>query len=315
MAQLDIVHVSKAFGDAEVLRDINLQISSGEFVVFVGPSGCGKSTLLRIISGLEELSRGEIRLDGQLINDIDPAKRGVAMVFQSYALYPHMTAFENMGFSLKLARCPKPTIAQKVANAAGILRLESLLQRRPGTTMIYVTHDQVEAMTLADKMVVMNGGVVQQCGSPLKLYDDPDNMFVAGFIGSPRMNFLKAAVVGVTPDNVTVEGPGVGRLTLAFRGFRAETGQVALGIRPQRIGLPGAREGAIANRLELSATLTFAEELGDVTYLHGDLPGGERLVLRTLDGHYGGGRQLTAVADAASILLFDETGRRIRPTI
>jgi lactose/L-arabinose transport system ATP-binding protein len=367
MAQLDIVHVSKAFGDAEVLRDINLQISSGEFVVFVGPSGCGKSTLLRIISGLEELSRGEIRLDGQLINDIDPAKRGVAMVFQSYALYPHMTAFDNMGFSLKLARSAKPTIAQKVANAAGILRLDSLLQRRPGalsggqkqrvaigraivrepkvflfdeplsnldaelrvqmraeltqlhdrlgTTMIYVTHDQVEAMTLADKMVVMNGGVVQQCGSPLKLYDDPDNMFVAGFIGSPRMNFLKAAVVDVTPDTVTVEGPGVGRLTLAFRGFRAETGQVAIGIRPQRIGLPGAREVAIANRLELSATLTFAEELGDVTYLHCDLYGGERLVLRSLAGHYAGERRLTAVADAASILLFDEIGRRIRPTI
>ena len=367
MAQLDIVHVSKAFGDAEVLRDINLQISSGEFVVFVGPSGCGKSTLLRIISGLEELSRGEIRLDGQLINGIDPAKRGVAMVFQSYALYPHMTAFDNMGFSLKLARSPKRTIAQKVANAAGILRLEKLLERRPGalsggqkqrvaigraivrepkvflfdeplsnldaelrvqmraeltqlhgrlkTTMIYVTHDQVEAMTLADKMVVMNGGVVQQCGRPLEIYDDPDNMFVAGFIGSPRMNFLKAAVIDVAPDNVTIEGPDVGRLTLAFRGFPAGTGQVAIGIRPQRIGLLGAREGAIANRLELSSTLTFAEELGDVTYLHGDLPGGERLVLRTLDGHYSGGRQLTAVADAASILLFDETGRRIRPTI
>jgi lactose/L-arabinose transport system ATP-binding protein len=132
MAQLDIVHVSKAFGETEVLRDVNLQISSGEFVVFVGPSGCGKSTLLRVISGLEEISRGEIWLDGQLINDVDPAKRGVAMVFQSYALYPHMTAFDNMGFSLKLAHSPKPTLREKVAAAAGILRLEKLLERRPG---------------------------------------------------------------------------------------------------------------------------------------------------------------------------------------
>ena len=275
MAQLDIVHVSKAFGETEVLRDVNLQISSGEFVVFVGPSGCGKSTLLRAISGLEEISRGEIRLDGQLINDVDPAKRGVAMVFQSYALYPHMTAFDNMGFSLKLAHTPKPTLREKVAAAAGILRLEKLLERRPGalsggqkqrvaigraivrepkvflfdeplsnldaelrvqmraelaqlhdrlgTTMIYVTHDQVEAMTLADTMVVMNSGVVQQCGRPLNIYEDPDNMFVAGFIGSPRMNLLKAVVVGRTPDSVTVDGPGPGRLSCRSAVFRART--------------------------------------------------------------------------------------------
>jgi len=364
MAQLDIVHVSKAFGETEVLRDVNLEITSGEFAVFVGPSGCGKSTLLRVISGLEEVSRGEIRLDGERINEVDPAKRGVAMVFQSYALYPHMTAFDNMGFSLKLARRPKPTITTKVAAAAGILRLEKLLERRPGalsggqkqrvaigraivrepkvflfdeplsnldaelrvqmraelaqlherlrTTMIYVTHDQVEAMTLADKMVVMCGGAVQQCGRPLDIYDDPDNMFVAGFIGSPRMNLLKALIVARTPDSVTVEGPGVGRLTLPFRGFPGEGGEVNLGLRPQRIRL-GGQDGAVANRIELSARLTFAEELGDVTYLHCDLSGGERLVLRSLEGHYIGGRRLTAVADAASILLFDASGRRIRP--
>ena len=287
------------------------------------------------------------------------------MVFQSYALYPHMTAFGNMGFSLKLAHRPKPTITEKVAAAAGILRLEKLLERRPaalsggqkqrvaigraivrepkvflfdeplsnldaelrvqmraelaqlhgrlGTTMIYVTHDQVEAMTLADKMVVMNAGVVQQCGRPLSIYDDPDNMFVAGFIGSPRMNLLKAVVVGRTPDRVTIESPGIGTVTLPFLGFPGESRQVSLGVRPQRISLLGAQDGAIANRIELSATLTFAEELGDVTYLHCDLSGGERLVLRSLEGHYGGGRRLTGLADAASILLFDESGRRIRP--
>jgi lactose/L-arabinose transport system ATP-binding protein len=365
MAQVDIVHVSKAFGETDVLRDVNLEIASGEFAVFVGPSGCGKTTLLRMISGLEEVTQGEIRLDGKRINDVEPAKRGVAMVFQSYALYPHMTAFANMGFSLKLAHRPKPTITEKVAAAAGILRLEKLLERRPGalsggqkqrvaigraivrepkvflfdeplsnldaelrvqmraelaqlhdrlgTTMIYVTHDQVEAMTLADKMVVMNGGVVQQCGRPLSLYDDPDNLFVAGFIGSPRMNLLKAAVVSCTPDSVTVDGPGIGTVTLPFHGFPGESRQVSLGLRPQRVSLLGAPEGSVANRIELQATLTFAEELGDVTYLHCELPGGERLVLRSLEGHYAGGKGLTAVADVASILLFNESGRRIRP--
>ena len=367
MAQLDIVHVSKTFGDVEVLRDVNLEIASGEFVVFVGPSGCGKSTLLRMISGLEQIGRGEIRLDGEPINDVDPAERGVAMVFQSYALYPHMTASENMGFSLKLAHSPKPTILENVTNAAGILRLEKLLARRPGalsggqkqrvaigraivrepkvflfdeplsnldaelrvqmraelmqlhgrlgTTMIYVTHDQVEAMTLADKMVVMNGGVIQQCGRPLDLYDDPDNMFVAGFIGSPRMNFMKALVVARTSDSVTVEGTGIGRLTLPFRGFPAEGGPVTLGLRPAHVGLRGAEAHQAADRITLASTLAFVEELGDVTYVHSNLPGGERLVLRSLDGRYAGGHDLTAIADPAWILLFDEAGRRIRPAI
>jgi len=360
MAQLEIAHVSKSFGDIEVLRDVNLQISSGEFVVFVGPSGCGKSTLLRMISGLEPVGQGEIRLDGQVINDIDPAERGVAMVFQSYALYPHMSAFDNIAFSLKLARRPKPTIAEKVANAAGILRLEKLLARRPGalsggqkqrvaigraivrepkvflfdeplsnldaelrvqmraelmqlhdrlaTTMIYVTHDQVEAMTLADKMVVMNGGLVQQCGRPLDLYDDPDNMFVAGFIGSPRMNFIKAAVVERSPDGITVEGPGIGRLALPFRGIDAAVRNVHLGIRPQHVGLQADDRGAL-----WPCRLAFTEELGDVTYVHADLPGGERLVLRSLAGRYAGAKDLAASVDTARILLFDESGRRLRP--
>jgi lactose/L-arabinose transport system ATP-binding protein len=366
MAQLEIAHVSKSFGDIEVLRDVNLQIASGEFAVFVGPSGCGKSTLLRMISGLEEIGRGEIRLDGQVINDIDPARRGVAMVFQSYALYPHMTAFDNIGFSLKLARRPKSAIQEKVDKAAGILRLEKLLARRPGalsggqkqrvaigraivrepkvflfdeplsnldaelrvqmraelmqlhdrlaTTMIYVTHDQVEAMTLADKMVVMNGGVVQQCGRPLDLYDDPDNMFVAGFIGSPRMNFMKATVVERRPDGITVEGSGTGRMTLPFRGFEAAAGTVNLGVRSEHVGLQAAgRIGAAEQQVGWPCTFAFAEELGDVTYVHSDLPSGERLVLRSFAGRYGGAKDLVAVVDPARVLLFDESGRRLRP--
>jgi lactose/L-arabinose transport system ATP-binding protein len=366
MGQLEIAHVSKSFGEIEVLRDVNLQISSGEFVVFVGPSGCGKSTLLRMISGLEEIGRGEIRLDGQVINHIDPAQRGVAMVFQSYALYPHMSAFENIAFSLKLARRPKPTIREKVAKAAGILQLEKLLARRPGalsggqkqrvaigraivrepkvflfdeplsnldaelrvqmraelmqlhdrlaTTMIYVTHDQVEAMTLADKMVVMNGGVVQQCGRPLDLYDDPDNMFVAGFIGSPRMNFMKAALVEREPDSITVTGAGIGRMTLPFRGFDAAAGAVILGVRPEHVGLEAAgRNHATERQVIWKCTLAFAEELGDVTYVHGDLPSGERLVLRSFAGRYAGAKDLVAAVDPARVLLFDESGRRLRP--
>jgi lactose/L-arabinose transport system ATP-binding protein len=366
MAQLEIAHVSKSFGDIEVLRDVNLQIASGEFVVFVGPSGCGKSTLLRMISGLEEIGRGEIRLDGQVINDIDPARRGVAMVFQSYALYPHMSAFDNIAFSLKMARSPKPTILEKVAKAAGILRLEALLARRPGalsggqkqrvaigraivrepkvflfdeplsnldaelrvqmraelmqlhdrlaTTMIYVTHDQVEAMTLADKMVVMNGGVVQQCGRPLDLYDDPDNMFVAGFIGSPRMNFAKANVVERRSDSITVEGPGIGRTTLPFRGFGAAAGLVNLGVRPEHVRLQTADQGAATEqRVVWPCSFAFAEELGDVTYVHGDLPSGERVVLRSFAGRYAGAKDLAAAVDPAQVLLFDESGRRLRP--
>jgi lactose/L-arabinose transport system ATP-binding protein len=366
MAQLEIAHVSKVFGDVEVLRDVNLQISSGEFVVFVGPSGCGKSTLLRMISGLEPIGRGEIRLDGQVINEIDPAQRGVAMVFQSYALYPHMSAFDNIAFSLKLARRPKSTILDKVGKAADILRLEKLLARRPGalsggqkqrvaigraivrepkvflfdeplsnldaelrvqmraelmqlhdrlaTTMIYVTHDQVEAMTLADKMVVMNGGVVQQCGRPLELYDNPDNMFVAGFIGSPRMNFIKATVVERRPEGITLEGAGVGRITLPFRGFDAAGGTVTLGVRPEHVGLHlPDQDGAAGRQVIWPCTLAFAEELGDVTYVHGDLRSGERLVLRSFTGRYSGAKNLAAVVDPRRVLLFDESGRRLRP--
>src|SRR3954468_1738334 len=248
MSGLKLRGVRKSYGSIEVIKGIDLDIESKEFVVFVGPSGCGKSTLLRMIAGLETITGGEIDIGNERVNDVDPSKRGIAMVFQSYALYPHMTVRENMGFALPFAGVPKPEIDKQVDEAARILELGELMNRRPkelsggqrqrvaigraivrhpqvflfdeplsnldaelrvhmrveisrlhkklGVTMIYVTHDQVEAMTLADRIVVLRAGHIEQIGRPLELYDDPDNQFVAGFVGSPKMNFLRATVVG-----------------------------------------------------------------------------------------------------------------------
>ncbi|MET2830382.1 ABC transporter ATP-binding protein [Mesorhizobium shangrilense] len=361
MADLQIINVSKSYGTVEVLRGVNLSIASGEFVVFVGPSGCGKSTLLRMISGLEDAPLGEIRLDGKVVNKVDPAKRGVAMVFQSYALYPHMTAFQNMAFSLTMAREPKAVIKEKVDRAAAILRLEKLLDRRPGelsggqkqrvaigraivrepkvflfdeplsnldaelrvqmraeliqlhaklgTTMIYVTHDQVEAMTLADKMVVMNGGIIQQCGTPLDLYDDPDNRFVAGFIGSPKMSFIKAKVENVRGEAITLSGLG-GRATveLPFCGFAPGVREVEVGVRTEHLEIAGddSATGTVA------AKVAFVEELGDATFIHTDLPTGERVVVRSNMARHKGSTECFVRLDPAGVLLFGMDGERIR---
>ncbi|AEQ50482.1 maltose ABC transporter ATP-binding protein /trehalose ABC transporter ATP-binding protein [Pelagibacterium halotolerans] len=271
MSDLQITNLYKRYGNVEVLKDINLDIKSGEFIVFVGPSGCGKSTLLRTISGLETISAGQLEIGGRVVNDVAPSKRGIAMVFQSYALYPHMTVFDNMAYSLKLTRTPKDEIRKKVEAAADMLQLGPYLERLPkalsggqrqrvaigraivrnpqvflfdeplsnldaalrvatrmeiaklkeslpGTTMIYVTHDQVEAMTLADRIVVLKDGVVMQVGTPMELYDHPQSLFVAGFIGSPKMNFLtgknaesyKAETVGVRPEHMEIVPNGKG---------------------------------------------------------------------------------------------------------
>src|SRR6478736_276185 len=256
MSGLRLRGVRKSFGAFEVIKGIDLDVESKEFIVFVGPSGCGKSTLLRLIAGLESITAGELEIGGVRVNDVDPSKRGIAMVFQTYALYPHMNVRENMGFALRFAGVPKAEIARQVDEAARILELGPLMNRRPKelsggqrqrvaigraivrhpqvflfdeplsnldaelrvhmrieiarlhkkleTTIVYVTHDQVEAMTLADKIVVLRAGVVEQVGSPLQLYDDPDNLFVAGFIGSPRMNFLKARVEAAESGKVTI---------------------------------------------------------------------------------------------------------------
>ena len=271
MATLELANIVKTFDRTTVLHGIDLAVSHGEFVVFVGPSGCGKSTLLRVIAGLESPSGGDIRIDGQVVNDVGAAQRGCAMVFQSYALYPHMSVYDNMAFGLENLQVPRPQIQAKVQDAARLLRLDDLLQRKPtqlsggqrqrvaigraivrdprlflfdeplsnldaelrvsmraelrelharlGATMVYVTHDQVEAMTLADKIVVLRAGRVEQIGAPLELYNRPCNTFVAGFIGSPRMNFLPAALVAGHPGAPSLPA---GSHTIGLRPEHAE---------------------------------------------------------------------------------------------
>jgi multiple sugar transport system ATP-binding protein len=269
MSDLKITNLYKRYGAVEILKDVNLDIKSGEFIVFVGPSGCGKSTLLRCISGLENISSGKLEIDGRVVNDVAPSKRGIAMVFQTYALYPHMTVYDNMAYALKLQNMPKAELDQKVRAAADKLQLTNYLERLPKalsggqrqrvaigraivrdpkvflfdeplsnldaalrvqmrmeigqlkeqlphTTMVYVTHDQVEAMTMADRIVVLKDGVVQQVGSPMELYENPQSLFVAQFIGSPKMNFFtgenaakfKATTVGVRPEHLDVTPSG-----------------------------------------------------------------------------------------------------------
>ena len=268
MGSLALSAIRKSFGAVDVLKGVDLHVAAGEFVVFVGPSGCGKSTLLRVVAGLDEQTTGDVRIDGRLMNGVPPAKRGIAMVFQSYALYPHLTVAKNMGLALSQEGVAAADIKRRVETASALLRLDALLDRRPaelsggqrqrvaigraivrqpslflfdeplsnldaalrigtrieiaklhrqlGATMVYVTHDQVEAMTLADKIVVLRGGAVEQVGRPLELYARPANLFVAGFIGSPTMNFIGgdqagrvgAATVGVRPEHLAVAGEG-----------------------------------------------------------------------------------------------------------
>ncbi|WP_085027616.1 ABC transporter ATP-binding protein [Ensifer aridi] len=328
MSGIKLTGVSKSFGAVKVIHDVDIEIEQGEFAVFVGPSGCGKSTLLRMIAGLEETTGGEISIDAEDVTHREASKRGVAMVFQSYALYPHLSVFDNMAFSLSIARRPKAEIEKKVRAAAEILRLSDYLAHKPsqlsggqrqrvaigraivreprvflfdeplsnldaelrvkmrmeiarlhrqiGATMVYVTHDQVEAMTLADKIVVLKGGVVQQVGAPLELYRNPGNMFVAGFIGSPGMNFLRARVAAGASGRLTIElddAPGIPFEIPAKAGLPAGE-QIFVGVRPEHIAL-GAREGGIP----LSATAEFIEELGGTGYLHALTATGEEMTI------------------------------------
>src|SRR5215831_3818920 len=308
MAGLQMRHVAKRYGTTTVIHGVNLQVDDGEFVVFVGPSGCGKSTLLRMISGLESATEGDLILDGKRVNEVSAADRGLAMVFQSYALYPHMTVYQNMAFGLENIGTPRAEIDTKVQAAAKMLQLDKLLDRRPmqlsggqrqrvaigraivrepaiflfdeplsnldaelrvqmrteltalhqrlKTTMIYVTHDQVEAMTMADKIVVLRGGRVEQIGAPLELYNAPRNRFVAGFIGSPRMNFLPAKVKSVMQDAVDVALAAGGMATLPFRASADLIGHdVTLGIRPEHVELRRSGDG----ELGLPATIELTE--------------------------------------------------------
>ena len=312
MASIDIQNVKKAYGPVKVLHDVDLRIKDGEFVVLVGPSGCGKSTLLRMIAGLEDVTGGEIRIAGNRVNELHPKDRDIAMVFQSYALYPHMNVADNMSYSLKLRKTAKEKIASAVGAAASKLGLDPLLERRPKAlsggqrqrvamgraivrqpkaflfdeplsnldarlreqmraeikklhgdlkaTSIYVTHDQIEAMTLADRIVAMHGGVVQQVGSPLELYDTPANLFVAGFIGSPGMNFLDATYIdgGVRLKDGTV-------VPLAAPLSLTNGAKVTLGIRPEHV--------VIASEGGLNANVELVEPTGFGIILHLSLHG------------------------------------------
>ena len=323
MSQLSLKRLEKSFNEARIIKGIDLDVSEGEFVVFVGPSGCGKSTLLRMIAGLEDVSEGEIEIGGRVVNELPPVQRGIAMVFQSYALYPHMSVYENIAFPLRVERLPQPEVDPRVQAAAKVLQLESRLQHRPGqlsggqrqrvaigraivrnpkvflfdeplsnldaalrsemrielmelhkrlgSTMIYVTHDQVEAMTMADKIVVLDAGVISQVGSPLDLYHKPDNIFVAGFIGSPKMNFISGKVRSADGTKAVVDLGALGTIALP-RSSTAIAGQeVTLGIRPEHLGLG---EGDFT----LETTPNIVEQLGIHTITYSTLPTGENFI-------------------------------------
>ncbi|MEQ1407026.1 sn-glycerol-3-phosphate ABC transporter ATP-binding protein UgpC [Neorhizobium sp. Rsf11] len=325
MASLRLAGLRKNFGSVNIIKGVDLEIEDGEFVVFVGPSGCGKSTLLRMIAGLEDISGGDLYIGGRLCNDIPPRERGIAMVFQSYALYPHMTVHENMGFGLSLNKTPKAELDARVQEAARILKMEHLLDRKPsqlsggqrqrvaigraivrkpavflfdeplsnldaalrvdmrmelaklhrdlGATMIYVTHDQVEAMTLADKIVVLDGGLVQQVGSPMEIYKNPANKFVAGFIGAPKMNFLAVKVQAAHGGTATVASEAISPIPVRGKGF--DSGDSAwLGIRPQYLkpGRAADGEGGICGKIVL------IERLGTETIVAIETRANERVV-------------------------------------
>jgi len=356
VANVELAGVQKAYGDVQVLRDIDLEVRDGEFMVFVGPSGCGKSTLLRTIAGLEDITGGTLKIGGRVVNDIAPAERGIAMVFQSYALYPHMNLYENMAFGLKLAKMPRGEIDAAVNNAAKILHIDHLLQRKPKdlsggqrqrvaigraivrkpevflfdeplsnldaalrvkmryefaklheelkTTMIYVTHDQVEAMTLADRIVVLSAGRIEQVGTPLELYEHPRNLFVAGFIGSPKMNFIEGVITSAGAREAVVKLAGGASLRCLVDASRAKAGdKVTLGIRPEHLAVGGS-ENAMAT------TVTFVETLGSATVAYCDHPGSSEPLTCELDGRVRPktGASITLSTPADACYLFDADG-------
>lgn len=358
MIKLKLDNVNKQLGGMRILRDVSLEIAAGEFVVFVGPSGCGKSTLLRLIAGLDSICGGKLLIDGRRVNDLEPRERGVGMVFQSYALYPHMSVYDNISFGLKLAKTEKSSLRERVLKTAQILQLDKLLQRKPkelsggqrqrvamgramarepdillfdeplsnldaslrvqmrneiarlhdrlGSTMIYVTHDQVEAMTLADKIVVLNGGRVEQVGSPRELYERPASRFVAGFLGSPRMNFLPARLQ--TPGETSLVDTLVWGITpLPFDSSNLATGtQLSLGIRPEHVSLKAA-DGAAG------VVVTAVEYLGSETYVHLETGQDEPLICRCeVSAGWQAGDRVELQLDIDNLHLFDADGAALR---
>ncbi|MEM0900444.1 MAG: sn-glycerol-3-phosphate ABC transporter ATP-binding protein UgpC [Pseudomonadota bacterium] len=362
MAELKLEKIKKAYGDVEVLHGIDLHIQKGEFIVFVGPSGCGKSTLLRTIAGLESVTGGTLEIDQMIVNDVPPSQRGIAMVFQSYALYPHMTVYDNMAFGMRLAKKTPQEIDERVKSAAEILQLGSYLDRlpkalsggqrqrvaigraicrnpkvflfdeplsnldaalrvatrieiaklhesMPDTTMIYVTHDQVEAMTLADRIVVLRGGYVEQVGSPMELYHKPDNLFVAQFIGSPAMNILPGSITSSNSKSTTIETAG-GRSSLPVKGETSWKGTDAhLGVRPEDLVLSTDTKKAV-----ISGKIDVVEALGEVTLAHVNIPSHDEAVVAKLVGDIPikVGQDIALTADPAKMHLFDKEGQAIR---
>lgn len=363
MAELALRNVCKDFGTVRTVTDVSLEVEDGEFVVFVGPSGCGKSTLLRMIAGLEEITSGTLLIDGKDQTRTDPAERHIAMVFQSYALYPHMTVRRNLGFALRMAGVPKAEVAAKVEPVAAMLQLGELMKRKPsqlsggqrqrvaigralvrsprvflfdeplsnldaelrvqmrvelaqlhkeiGVTTIYVTHDQIEAMTLADRIVVLRAGRIEQVGSPLSLYDDPDNLFVAGFIGSPRINEIDATVAAVDRDNLTLSLPGHARIAFPPTSPLPEVGtRLTLAIRPEHLRRAG---DDAADTVPMD--VDYWEHLGGVSYAYGSVAGGPRIIIeQRLDRSTGTGR-LSLTIDPSRAFLFDPDGKRLRPAV
>ncbi|WDQ98595.1 sn-glycerol-3-phosphate ABC transporter ATP-binding protein UgpC [Devosia sp. J2-20] len=351
MADVVLSNVDKSYGALEVIGGLNLSIEDGSFTVFVGPSGCGKSTLLRMIAGLEPISGGEVQIGGRRVNEAEPIERGVAMVFQNYALYPHMSVEQNIGFSLRMAGLNRSQIATRVAAAAASLQLEPLMKRKPaelsggqrqrvaigraivrnpevflfdeplsnldaelrvsmrveiaklhrqlGSTMIYVTHDQTEAMTLADKIVVMRAGKIEQEGTPEALYEDPVNMFVAGFIGSPRMNFLP----GTAGDGQVTLADGT---CFAVAGLAAK-GPVTLGIRPEHFVV------AQGGETPMEMVVDVVENLGGTRFLYGALASGEALVIEARDqAGIRSGDKVAIGVQPDRAFAFDGDGNRLR---
>ena len=353
MSGVELRGVTKSYGLVDVIHGVDLSIGDGDFVVFVGPSGCGKSTLLRMIAGLEEVTAGDIAIAGRDVTDAGPSERGIAMVFQSYALYPHMSVRDNMGFGLKMMRRPAAAVASRVEAAADILKLGPLLDRKPsqlsggqrqrvaigraivrdpkvflfdeplsnldaelrvsmrieiarlhrelGNTMIYVTHDQTEAMTLADRIVVLRAGRIEQTGTPAEVYDDPVNTFVAGFIGSPRMNLFQGRTTpggGVALGGLVVSPPPAARLVPGR--------PVQVGLRPEH--LRDARAGEPA----LAVTVAFSEYLGGTSYVHGEIADGQPIVAERRRGATPApGDSIALAFDPGDLRLFDAEGLRI----
>jgi multiple sugar transport system ATP-binding protein len=358
MAGVTLRNVKKAFGDVSIIKGVDLDIKDEEFCVFVGPSGCGKSTLLRMIAGLEDITSGDLQIGGKPMTNVEPADRGVAMVFQSYALYPHMTVKDNVGFGLRMTGHTQADIEKRTKRAADMLQLGPLLERKPSqlsggqrqrvaigraivrepevflfdeplsnldaalrvqmrteigklhqdlkATMIYVTHDQVEAMTMADKIVVLSAGLIEQVGSPLELYHRPNNMFVAGFIGSPKMNFIKTTASPGAKATIAVGLPGGGKIVLDAQDAKISKDEtVTLGVRPEHVVLTGGDA-------KLKGTLRLAEYLGSETMFYLTLEDGSEFSVKA-DGlaKAATGTKMTIGLPASACHLFDANGKAI----